>query len=95
MYCSLLGIGVKTLFDQGMNACMVTSDPTGDIHPLFLKDVTDENGKVKPRMVNIDSEKVTMVYRHNMQFLMESDYEAARKYLPDPENYDFNRILNW
>jgi 6-phosphofructokinase 1 len=95
MYCSLLGIGVKTLFDQGMTACMVTSDPTGDIHPLFLKDVTDENGKVKPRMVNIGSQKVTMVYQNNMQFLAENDYEAARKFIPDPENYDFNKILNW
>lgn len=95
MYCSLLGLGVKTLFDQGMTACMVTSDPVGDIHPLFLKDVADEKGKVRPRMVNINSQKVKMVYDNNMQFLSEEDYEAARKYLPDPENYDFNKILNW
>jgi ATP-dependent phosphofructokinase / diphosphate-dependent phosphofructokinase len=95
MYCSLLGIGVKKLFDDGMTACMVTSDPVGDIHPLFLKDVADEKGKVRPRMVNINSQKVRMVYDHNMQFIMEEDYEAARKYLPDPENYDFNKILHW
>jgi ATP-dependent phosphofructokinase / diphosphate-dependent phosphofructokinase len=95
MYCSLLGIGVKKLFDDGLTACMVTSDPAGDIYPLFLKDVTDEKGKVKPRMVNINSQKVTMVYHHNMQFLTVEDYEEARKYLPDPENYDFNKILNW
>src|SRR5512133_1382830 len=95
MYCSLLGIGVKKLFDAGMTACMVTSDPVGDIHPLFLKDVADENGKVKPRMVNINSEKVMMVYDNNMQFLTGDDYEAARKFLPDPENYDFAKILNW
>jgi 6-phosphofructokinase 1 len=95
MYCSLLGLGVKILFDQGYTACMVTSDPKGDIHPLFLKDVTDEKGKVKPRMVNINSQKVMMVYNNNMQFIMEEDYEAARQYLPDPENYDFNKILNW
>jgi 6-phosphofructokinase 1 len=95
MYCSLLGIGVKKLYDQGMTACMVTSDPVGDIHPLFLKDVADEKGKVKPRMVNINSQKVMMVYNHNMQFLTEDDYEEARNFVPDPENYDFNRILNW
>jgi 6-phosphofructokinase 1 len=95
MYCSLLGLGVKILFDQGMTACMVTSDPVGDIHPLFLKDVADEKGKVRPRMVNINSQKVKMVYDNNMQFLAEEDYEAARKYLPDPENYDFAKILNW
>jgi 6-phosphofructokinase len=95
MYCSLLGIGCKKLFDDGLTACMVTSDPKGDIHPLFLKDVADEKGKVKPRMVNINSQKVRMVYNHNMQFITEKDYEAARKYLPDPENYDFAKILNW
>jgi len=95
MYCSLLGLGVKILFDQGKTACMVTSDPKGDVHPLFLKDVTDAKGKVKPRMVNINSQKVTMVYNNNMQFLTEADYEDAKKYIPDPENYDFNKILNW
>jgi 6-phosphofructokinase 1 len=74
---------------------MVTSDPTGDIHPLFLKDVADENGKVKPRMVNINSQKVMMVYNHNMQFITKDDYEAAKLLIPDPEHYDFNKILNW
>ncbi len=95
MYCSLLGLGVKILFDQGMTACMVTSDPKGDVYPLFLKDVTDEKGKVKPRMVNINSQKVMMVYNNNLQFITEADYEEAKKYIPDPENYDFNKILNW
>lgn len=95
MYCSLLGLGVKILFDQGMSACMVTSDPKGDVYPLFLKDVTDEKGKVKPRMVNINSQKVTMVYEYNLQFLTEENYEEARQYVPDPENYDFRKILNW
>jgi len=46
-------------------------------------------------MVNINSQKVTMVYNYNMQFLVEEDYDAAKQYLPDPENYDFNKILNW
>lgn len=95
MYCSLLGLGVKKLYDEGYTGCMVTSDPKGDVFPLFLKDVTDENGKVKPRMVNINSQKARLVYDHNMQFITEEDYEAARDYLPDPENYDFLKILNW
>jgi 6-phosphofructokinase 1 len=95
MYCSLLGLGVKKLFDAGFTACMVTSDPKGDIHPLFLKDVADEKGKVKPRMVNINSQKAMLVFEHNMQFITESDYEEALAYLPDPEHYDFNKILNW
>jgi ATP-dependent phosphofructokinase / diphosphate-dependent phosphofructokinase len=95
MYCSLLGLGVKILYDQGATACMVTSDPKGDVFPLYLKDVTDENGKVRPRMVNINSQKVKMVYDHNLQFITEPDYAAAKKYLADPEEYDFNKILNW
>ena len=95
MYCSLLGIGVKMLYDEGYSGCMVTSDPKGDVFPLFLKDVTDENGKVKPRLVNINSQKARLVYEHNLQFLGKEDYEEARKYLPDPENYDFLKILNW
>jgi len=95
MYCSLLGLGVKKLFDDGMTACMVTSDPVGDIYPLFLKDVADEKGKIKPRMVNIDSQKVRMVVNNKLQFIAEEDYEAASAFLPDPENYDFRKILNW
>ncbi len=95
MYCSLLGLGVKKLFDAGYTACMVTSDPKGDIHPLFLKDVADEHGKVKPRMVNINSQKAMLVFEQNMQFITPEDYEAALKYVPDPEQYDFRKILNW
>jgi ATP-dependent phosphofructokinase / diphosphate-dependent phosphofructokinase len=95
MYCSLLGLGVKKLYDDGFTGCMVTSDPKGDVFPLFLKDVTDENGRVKPRMVNINSQKARLVYDHNMQFITKDDYEAARQYLPDPEYYDFLKILNW
>jgi ATP-dependent phosphofructokinase / diphosphate-dependent phosphofructokinase len=95
MYCSLLGLGVKKLYDQGFTGCMVTSAPNGDISPLFLKDVTDENGKVKPRLVNINSQKARLVYDYNLQFLGPEDYDAARQYVKDPENYDFLKILNW
>lgn len=95
MYCNLLGIGVKKLFDQGYTACMVTSDHKGDVAPLFLKDVADEKGKVKPRLVNIDSEKARMVFEWNTQYIEPEDYEAAHKYLPNPEEYDFKKILNW
>lgn len=95
MYCNLLGLGVKKLFDQGYTACMVTSDPIGDCAPLFLKDVADKNGKVQPRLVNINSQKAAMVYQGNAQFIEEDDYEAASKYLEHPEDYDFYKILNW
>lgn len=74
---------------------MVTSDPIGDIAPLFLKDVEDEKGKVKPRLVNINSQKARLVYGFNHQYITEEDYEAASKYVENPEEFDFYKILNW
>ena len=95
MYCALLGMGVKRLFDKGITGCMVTSDAKGDIAPLYLEDVADENGKVKPRLVNINSQKAALVFEDGLQYLTESDYEAAKQYVDEPEKYDFRKILNW
>jgi 6-phosphofructokinase 1 len=95
LYCSLLGIGVKSLFDKGITGCMVTSDPKGDISPLYLKDVEDENGKVKPRMVDIKSQKAQLVFRNNLHYIRETDYELARQFVNDPEEFDFLKILDW
>ncbi|MBU1011689.1 MAG: 6-phosphofructokinase [Bacteroidetes bacterium] len=95
MYCNLLGMGVKYLFDQGITGCMVTSDPKGDIAPLYLKDVEDKNGKIKPRMVNMNSQKAKLVFNHSLQYLEEADYDAAKAYLINPEEYDFRKILEW
>jgi ATP-dependent phosphofructokinase / diphosphate-dependent phosphofructokinase len=95
VYCALLGMGVKKLFDQGVTGCMVTADPKGNIQPLYLKDVEDEHGKVKPRMVNIDSEKARMVYSFNHQYITSEDYQSARQFVESPEEFDFYKILNW
>ncbi len=95
MYCALLGMGVKRLFDKGITGCMVTADAKGDIAPLYLKDVADENGKVKPRLVNINSQKAAIVFEDGLQYLSEADYEDAKQYVDDPEKYDFRKILNW
>jgi 6-phosphofructokinase 1 len=95
LYCSLLGIGVNTLFNEGKTGCMVTSGPNGDIAPLYLKDVEDKNGKVKPRLVNIHSQKTQLVFRNNLHFIHERDYELASQYVKNPEDYDFLKILNW
>jgi 6-phosphofructokinase 1 len=94
-YCSLLGIGVKKIFDEGATGCMVTADPKGDVSPLYLKDVEDENGKVKPRLVDINCQKSQLVLRNNMHFIHETDYEAAKQYVNNPEDYDALKILNW
>ena len=95
LYCSLLGIGIRELFEKGITGCMVTADPKGDIAPLYLKDVEDDHGKVKPRLVDIDSEKSRLVFLNNLHFIRERDYEDARAYVSNPEEFDFFKILNW
>ena len=94
-YCSLLGYGVKKLFLQGVTGAMVTTNPKGEIIPLYLKNVEDENGKIKPRLVNLNGPKAELIFNEGLQYLTSADYEAAKKYIPNPEEYDFKKILNW
>lgn len=92
--CTLLGIGVKKLFDEGKTGCIVSANSRGDITPLYLKDFEDENGKVAPRLVNIESD-MAQLFINNLIYIRERDYEEAKKYLEKPEEYDFKKILNW
>lgn len=95
LYCSILGYGVKKLFDDGVTGAMVTADPKGEVSPLYLKDVADENGKVKPRLVNMDGEKARLIFNDSLQYITSEDYAGAKKYIPNPEEYDFKKILKW
>ena len=66
---------------------MVYVDSEGNVSPLYLKDLQDpETGKIPPRLVDIHSDKFAIT---------PADYEAAKAYVPDPETYDFHKILNW
>lgn len=94
-YCGLLGMGVKKLFDQGVTAAMVMVDNLGDVSPLYLKDVQGKDGKVQPRLVNIDSQKVKMVYQNGLQYITEDDYDQASMWVANPWEYDFYKILEW
>ncbi len=94
-YATRLGLGVYSLFKKGETGCMTTIDRGGSISPLYLKDVEDENGKVKPRLVNINSEAVQVIFKSNLHYITKEDYRAAKKYVKNPESYDFNKILNW
>lgn len=94
-YCSLLGYGVKKLFDKGVSGAMVTANPKGEIEPLYLKDVEDENGKIKPRLVNLSGPKAELIFNEGLQYIGPADYEEAKAYLPNPEDYDFKKILKW
>ncbi|MDP2724407.1 MAG: 6-phosphofructokinase [Bacteroidales bacterium] len=95
LYCSMLGIGVKKLFEEGRTGCMVTADNVGNIAPLYLDDVTDEFGKVKPRLVDMNAEKTKLVIQYGLQFIEPGDYEAAKAFVAHPEEFDFRAILGW
>ena len=95
-YCSLMGMGVHTLFNQGCTGCMVYVDQQGNVSPLYLKDLQDPaTGKIPPRLVNVNSNKVQSYVNDIMDYITPADYEAAKKYVANPEDYDFKKILNW
>jgi 6-phosphofructokinase 1 len=74
---------------------MVTADHTGNIAPLFLKDVEGPDGKIKPRLVNMESARTKMVYDEGLQYITPGDYEEAKAWVDNPEFYDFRKILKW
>ena len=92
---TIVEMGVKRLFDKGYTGCMVTADPAGDIKPLFLEDVTNEKGKVEPRLVNMNSQKADLVFNHGLQYITPGDYESAKEFVANPEHFDFRSILKW
>ena len=92
--CTLLGIGVKDLYDQGVSGCIVSADAEGIISPLFLSDFENSEGKIPPRLVNVESTIAKLCFR-NLDFLAPKDFDKAKAYLPDPAEYEFNRLLNW
>ena len=92
--CTLLAMGVKKLFQQGLTGCLVSANSNGDIKPLYLKDLEGPDGKIKPRLVDIESEMAKLLFS-NLHYITPTDYEKAKKYVPNPEEYDFNKILEW
>jgi 6-phosphofructokinase 1 len=91
-YCSALGNGVKELFDRGESGCIVISMPDGTVKPLYLKDIADKNGKIKPRLLDTENQSYKLVF-NSMDSIKESDYDEAKKYLSEPEKYDLKNIL--
>lgn len=92
--CTVLGMGVKKLYEQGKKGCIVSTTRAADIIPIFLKDVEDETGKIPPRLVDVDTEFSKLVLG-DLHVLRAEDHEKVRQYLPNPEAYDFHKILNW
>ena len=94
-YCTELAMGVYDLFSQGETGCMVYVDPAGKSLPLYLKDLQNEEGKIPPRRVDINSGISKNYYGHICHYITPVLYEAAKKYVANPEEYDFLKILNW
>jgi len=93
--CSQLGLGVWKLFSAGHSRCLVSIDYTGATYPIYLEDVADEHGKIKPRLLNINNELVQNVINYNMHYITPADYTQAAQYLSNPEDFDFTKILKW
>jgi len=93
-YCGQLGRGVYTLFSQNHSGCMVAVNSTGEVLPLYLNDLKGEDGRIKTRLVNLESRKVKNVY-DNLHYLTPEDRTAAKAYLSNPGEFEFNHILNW
>lgn len=92
--CTILGMGVKKLYEEGMKECIVSTTRSAEIVPIFMKDIEDENGKIPPRLVDIDTEFAQLVMS-DMHVLTIRDYEIAKKLVAIPEAFDFYRILEW
>lgn len=93
-YCTTLGIGVKKLFDEGHTGCMVAVNLEEEVIPVYLKDVEDENGKIRTRLVNIHAEVVNQTLKENIYYLTAADREFACQWLSCPEDFEYNHILN-
>lgn len=91
--CSLLGLGVKKLFNEGISGCIVSANSNGDISPIYLSDFQKE-GKVAPRLVDIESQ-ISKLFIKELHYLTAEDREAAKTYLETPEQYEFETVLNW
>ena len=52
-------------------------------------------GKLNPGLVNMESEKVKLVFDNNLHYITKNDYKAAKKYF-DPmirREYDFKKNI--
>ena len=95
-YCTELALGVYQLYSEGKTGCMVYVDTCGNVSPLYLKDLQDpETGKIPPRRVDINSGTAQNYYKYLAHYISEEDYDAARQFVANPEEYDFFKILEW
>lgn len=95
-YCTALGYATHKLFVEGASRCMVFVDPSGSAYPLYLSELQDKvTGKILPRLVNVETDKNRLIFHDLLDYIEESDYEAAKEYVDNPEEYDYLKMLNW
>lgn len=92
-YCTLLGYGVKQLFDEGKSGCIVVCHNNGRILPLYLEDVEDpKTGKITPRLVDTQAQDYKMLVE-NLHVLDADDMVEAAEFIDNPEEYTMLSIL--
>jgi 6-phosphofructokinase 1 len=92
--CTVLGMGVKKLYEEGYKGCIVSTTRMAEIVPIFMKDIEDETGKIPPRLVDINTEFARMVIS-DLHVLNKNDYEKASKHLLNPHAFDFFKLMGW
>ena len=92
-YCTNLGIGVKKLDEEGHTGCMVAVNLEEEVIPVYLREVEDEHGKIRTRLVNVNKEVVRQTLQENIYYLTENDRKEAEKWLEHPEEYEYQYIL--
>lgn len=92
-YCTTLGIGVKKLYEEGHTGCMVAVNLEEEVIPVYLREVEDKHGKIRPRLVNVNKEVVRQTFQENIYYLTENDRKEAEKWLEYPEEYEYQCIL--
>lgn len=92
-YCTTLGIGVKKLYEEGHTGCMVAVNLEEEVIPVYLREVEDEHGKIRTRLVNVNKEVVRQTLQENIYYLTENDRKEAEKWLEHPEEYEYQYIL--
>jgi 6-phosphofructokinase len=92
-FCTNLGYAVKELYDNGSSKCIAISTPTGEYKGLSMKDISNAEGIITPRLVDMNNQDIKTAMK-GFESLTNKDLEMAKPYLPNPENYTMNSILN-
>ena len=96
VYCSLLGMGTYKLFSEGKTGCMVYADPAGQISPLYLKDLQDPgNRQDSAAFGRYQFGQVYDGHQKHPELRYAGRLRSRQKYVPNPEAFDFYKILEW